>query len=247
MSSTLARACMTATALSLVLGVPTQAQITGLKKRVRGAIEKATGASASAEAEAAQKSPYNEHVLEMTAEVVERFAAALAAEEAEREEIERIAAAVRTPEAYQTCLMGVVTGPDYEALMAASSAASEKYLANPRDAAAAEAHRAAQQALVEHMKQTCGADPDTFRSSELPKLQTRPTAAALAAGGFTDTQYAILKERVAPLCGLAEAAGDGVVRIPGDGKNIFWVYSAEEVDTLTPRCEALSGLIEATL
>jgi hypothetical protein len=204
-------------------------------------VESVTGGGAAAAP--ATGGAYNEHVLEMTAGVVERFATALRAEEAERQEIERIAASVRTPEAYQGCMTAAVATPESQALMAAMAEKGEAYLANTSDAGAAAAHRKAQQDVVDFMARSCGPDPDQFRSTELPKLQARPVSVGQEAGGFTGMQYAILKERVAPLCGLAEAAGADGVRIPGEGENIYWVYSPAEVDALVPRCAELTPLV----
>lgn len=239
MRSTLIRSSLVIAGLLLLAGTSAEAQLTGLKNRAKKIME------GSAEKPVAVA--YNEHVLEVTPAVLERFERALAAEEAERNEVARIAASVRTPEDYQACMMKAVMSPEAQALMAASSAKGEAYIASPRDQAAAAAYRKAQQDLVEYMSRTCGPDPDQFRSSELPKLQARPAEAGREAGGFTVTQYAILKERVAPLCGMAEAAGSDGIKIPGEGKNIFWVYSPVEVEALLPRCAELSQRVGAGL
>ena len=246
MSSTLVTSSITVLALALCAAAPAEGQLSGLKNRAKKAVESVTGDGAAA-TPAQAAAAYNEHVLEMTPDIVERFGKALRAEEAERQEIERIAASVRTPEAYQACVMTAVATPESEALMAAMAAKGEAYLANTADAAAAAAHREAQQDVMDFMVRSCGPDPDQFRSSELPKLQARPAKVGQEAGGFTVTQYAILKERVAPLCGLAEAAGADGVRIPGEGENIYWVYSPAEVETLVPRCAELTRLVADSL
>ena len=68
-------------------------------------------------------------------------------------------------------------------------------------------------------------------------------AAALAAGGFSEREYGMLKERVVPFC----KAGGRSERVPGSGKDKFYVYSAEEVAALAPRCGALLPQVERTL
>lgn len=249
MSSTLVKSCVYMVALALFAAAPAEGQLSGLKNRAKKAVESVAGGGAEDKAAAAPTASgaYNEHVLEITTEVVERFEKALRAEEAERQEIARIAATVRTPEAYQACMMTAMATPESEALMAAMAEKGEAYLANTSDAAAAAAHRKAQQDVMDFMARSCGPDPDQFESSELPKLQARPAKVGQEAGGFTVTQYTILKERVAPLCGMAEAAGPDGVRIPGEGENIYWVYSPAEVETLVPRCAELSRLVAESL
>ena len=61
--------------------------------------------------------------------------------------------------------------------------------------------------------------------------------------GFTLRQYAILKERVTPLC-LSDPAppNPAGLKLKGQG-NAFLVYTAAEVATLRPRCEAFIKLL----
>lgn len=243
MTSGLIRSGVVLSVLLLTLSASAEAQISGLKNRVKRAVQGATDGKTEQQA---ATTVYNEHVLEMTPEILDRLARALAAEEADGSEVARIAASVRTPEAYQTCLMQAVTSSEGQALNAASMAKAEAYLENTADQAAAAAHREAQAAVVQYMADTCGPDPDQFHATELPKLQTRPATTGRETGEFTATQYAILKERVVPLCGLALATPGDEVRIPGEGNNIFWVYSPAEVESLLPRCDALSRLVQAT-
>jgi hypothetical protein len=176
--------------------------------------------------------------------VVDRLARALAAEDAERREIVRLAAAVRTPEAHQQCTMEVVMSPEGQSAMEEMTAKAEARMENPADRAAADAHLKAQEAYMKLVRDRCGPDPDQFENDRR-NLQSRLPKIGEEAGGFTPTQYGVLKERITPLCAIAQTAGDGEVRIPGDGRNIFWVYSAVEVETLVPRCAELSGLIAA--
>jgi hypothetical protein len=107
----------------------------------------------------------------------------------------------------------------------------------PGDAAASAAYQKAAQAMADFLTDKCGPNPDTF-DSELSRMQGLPAEAGLKAGGFNATQYAMLKERIPPLCGIAKAADDGELRIPGEGKDIYWVYSADEVAAVVPRCDA---------
>lgn len=239
MNSTLARSFLAVAGLLAVAALPLEAQFGGLKRRAQQAAERALKPGE------AQAVAYNEHVLEMMPEVVDRLARALAAEVAERQEIARLAAAVRTPEAHEQCVMETMMSEEGQALTNDMTAKMQARVDKPGDKAAMEAHRLAQEAVMKHMRDRCGPDPDQFQS-ELRQLQMRPAKLGAEAGGFTATQYSILKERIAPLCAIAQTAEqDGGVRIPGDGKNIFWVYSEVEVQTIVPRCAELSGLIES--
>ncbi|HEX2165692.1 MAG TPA: hypothetical protein VHG09_00520 [Longimicrobiales bacterium] len=238
-SSLMKRSCLCTLALLLFAALPAQAQIGGIGRRAMGAAEKALKGE-----EKQEKVVYNEHVLEMTPEVVDRLGKALAAEDAKRREILRLAAAVRTPEAHEQCTMEVVMSPEGQSAMEEMNAKAMARVEKPGDRAAMDAHLKAQEAYMKLVRDRCGPDPDEFES-ERRDMQSRLPKMGEEAGGFTPTQYAVLKERITPLCAIAQTAGDGEVRIPGDGRNIFWVYSAVEVETIVPRCAELSGLIAA--
>jgi hypothetical protein len=243
MNTTLTRSCVSTFALLMIAVAPLEAQIGGIGRRVRQAVER----EAAKPDEAAKPGvKYNEYVLEMTPEVVDRFASAMVAEETDRAAVAQIAAGMKTPEAYQSCMMEAMMSDEGQRVLEEMTAKGEAYSKNPSDKAAEQAYRKAQDAMTKFMTDTCGVDPDTFTNRELPELQKRPAQAGMEAGGFTATQYAFLKERVPPLCAIASTSPEGEVRIPGDGKNIFWVYSEVEVQTIVPRCAELTRLLAAT-
>ena len=67
------------------------------------------------------------------------------------------------------------------------------------------------------------------------------------AGGFTAREYAVIKERVVPFCRAQDAAaGDGDVRLPGRGTNVYFVYTPAEAAALRTRCGALMQALAAT-
>ena len=241
MNTPLARTCVSAAALLMLAVAPLEAQIGGIGRRVRQAVESEATPEATK-----QGVKYNEHVLEMKPEVVDRFARALTAEESDRAAVAKIAASVKTPEAYQSCMMEAVMSDEGQRVMDDMTAKGEAYGNNPADKAAEAAYQKAQEALAKFMMDRCGVDPNTFANTGLPELQKRPARAGMEAGGFTDTQYAILKERIPPLCAIASTSPTGEVRIAGDGRNIFWVYSEVEVATVVPRCGELTRLLAAT-
>ncbi len=244
MSSRLTRSLTAGATLLLVFSAPAEAQLSGLKNRVKRAV--GGDASAAGQPGQSQSVRYNENVLEITPEVMERFVRALEAEGADRADVARVAAEVRSPEAFQSCVMEFAMSAEGQALMEEMAAKGEAYMDDTSDQAAAAAYQQVQQSIMDAQAKRCGPDPDQFQSSELPKLQARPAKVGQEAGGFTATQYAILKERVAPLCGRAQAGAEGEIRLPGEGKDIYWVYSPVEVEQLLPRCEALTRLIHGT-
>lgn len=243
MNTTLTRTCVSAAALLMIVVAPLEAQIGGIGRRVRQAVEREV---AKPDQATTQGTKYNEHVLEMTPEVVDRFAKAMVAEEADRAAVAKVASSVKTGEEYQSCMMEAIMSDEGQRVMDDMTAKTEAYSNNPSDKAAEQAYRKAQEAMAKFMADKCGADPSTFANTELPELQKRPARVGMEAGGFTPTQYAFLKERVTPLCAIASTGPDGEVRIPGDGKNIFWVYSEVEVETIVPRCAELTRLLAAT-
>ena len=78
---------------------------------------------------------------------------------------------------------------------------------------------------------TCGESP---LQPEYARVALRTAAEA---GKLTDRQYAILTERVVPLCTAGATPrpdGEGGVRI--GGARIAYIYSQGEVEALQPRC-----------
>jgi hypothetical protein len=245
------RSCATICALALFAPTSAQGQFGGLGKRVRRAVQDATAErpaeTKSAEAaspakEVAGPSPYNEHVLRITPELLGRLATGLRAEAADRAELARLTAAIRTPEDHQKCMLQATASQKGEAVREELRVKGEAFLENTSDAAAAAAYQQAQATVVAFMETECGPEPKKA-ASEIQRLNSRPEKAGGEAAGLTSHQYAILKERVTPLCGVGAATGE--VRIPGEGKNIFWVYSPEEVSALAPRCGELLPLVQA--
>lgn len=236
--------------LLLVPAAPAEAQIGGIAKKARQKVSEAVTGQPQPQAatqEEASTSPYGESVLEMTPAVLDRFERALAAEEAQRQEVERRVAELPTSEAYQQCMVQLMMSPDGQRLNEAMMDKAAAYSADPGNAEASAAYQRAQDEYTAAIHERCGTNPDEFEVSELPALLDAAEAAGWEAGGFTDVQYGILKERVTPLCGVADSVGPGELRLPGMGQNIFWVYSALEVESLLPRCSALGPRVKATL
>lgn len=172
-------------------------------------------------------------VLELTPMVLDRFERSLAAEVAERREVARFL----SPDArarYESCQMASYQDTAMAKLMEQQSAASEK-----GDMAALQR---VSQAMMAHLEKKCGVEPSSVPAW---KVKERAPAAGAKAGGFEPRQYAMIKERIPPFCAApADASAEGV-RIPGQGKNIFWVYRPGEAQALRPRCDALLKALNA--
>jgi hypothetical protein len=69
-------------------------------------------------------------------------------------------------------------------------------------------------------------------------------ARALESAELNQHQYGILKERIIPFCRRYAAEGEGPERIPGQGRNVYYVYAASEIEALQPRCGELLPLLE---
>lgn len=208
----------------------------------------AAGAAAAPTAASAQAYPaFDDTVLEMTPATVDRFAKTLALEESSRKSIAVKGAAplpkaTKTKDEYAACQMELMMSPEFQQLMQGVTAA---VTGNGKDPAAAQKAVEDMQGKVDAaMEKACGADPNkTYSKPDVGSQLRKAQGEAARANGFTDRQYAVIKERVTPLC-LSDpvpADPDGL-KIRGDGR-VFFVYTKSEVDVLRPRCEALMKLI----
>ncbi|HVN76336.1 MAG TPA: hypothetical protein VMT19_08475 [Thermoanaerobaculaceae bacterium] len=203
---------------------------------------------AAAPPAAAQGGPrFTDTVLEMTPATLDRLGNALAMEESSRRSIAASAnapapMATKTKEEYASCQMELMMTPEFQRAMQEATAAMS---APGRDPAAAQTSgRELQDKLQAMVEARCGPDPGkVHRKPDVGSALRQATSDAAKANGFTDRQYAILKERVVPLClSDPKAAGRGGLKVPGQGP-VFFVYSAAEVEALRPRCDAFARLI----
>ena len=84
-----------------------------------------------------------------------------------------------------------------------------------------------------------GESPEDAGDNELPRA------------GISVRAYQILKERIVPFCmayedGLIKLDGNPV-QIPGSGRNIYWVFTAQEAAYIAPRCKELMALLAELL
>lgn len=227
-----------AAALGLLLPDAGQAQLGGLR-RLKEKVEAATSEKPAAE-QPQERSPYNESTLELTAKVAECFERALATENAELEAFRQWAATVKSEEEHQACQLQAMMSPEGQKLTAEYTASLEGKEGQAL-LAAMQVHSQKLEALVD---KACGPRPSALEQRRRD-AQKAAGEKARAECGYTERQYAVLKERLVPICGTPALAGaDGAVRIPGSGTNIFWVYSAAEVEVLKQRCGSLQAAMK---
>jgi hypothetical protein len=253
---TIARAVVTGVVLVLGTAAHVEAQA-GLLRRAQEkavrAVEEAIGgapvdespASAAATpstggsstARAPSSSADRPPVLAIDAEVMARFTRALAAEIEARDEWTRF------EENFSRCQMAMyTTSPGMDEMMRLTEqmgTAMENARTTDDLIRVSQDHQERMDALL---TKHCGTS-----HTEFARRQTRASDTimdtALTAGDFGSVQYAILKERVVPFC----MSGGSSDRIAGPEGKHFYVYSADEVSTLAPRCTSLLPEVERTL
>ncbi len=189
----------------------------------------------TAEVPAARQSTY---LLTMDAGVLDRL------EQAMRAEITFFDEWLALEDRFMTCQGTLYTDPDSmdelqdlsdEFTRAMETAGSD----GDRTMRASEAYRAGIDAVVERR---CGISQTAFAERQATASDDA-LAAALQAGGFTDQQYSVLKERLVPFC----AAGGNSDRIAGPEGKHFYVYQAIEVEALSSRCSTLAPLAQRAI
>jgi hypothetical protein len=216
-----------------------EAQLGGLVKKAKA---KLTGDEkpAAAESSPAQRSPYNEYVLELKPDVADCLEKGLAAENAELEAFKAWASKVKSEDDYQACAAQMMMTPEAQALTAEYQAGMQK-----GDQAAMQAMKTFSEKAQVLLDKQCGPKPNSV-DEKRDEAKKNATAKGAAACGYTERQYIILKERITPFCGspLAGSASEAV-KLPGEGRNIFWVYSATEVEVLKGRCPKLQTALKS--
>ena len=254
--------------VAAAIPAPAHAQLGGLiKKKVKAKVAQTIGRGDSTgtvppgtsapdtAGKAARTAPpgsgprFTEYVLEITPDLLDRLAKGLAAEDAVRQEIERMIGKVLSRDEYKKCEAAVLRGPD-----------GQKVYAQSRDLVTGDTTYAriqqASQQLARRMEQVvepkCGLEPrkaEDIRAQHADSLE----AAAPAASGLTRLQLTIMKERILPLCAATQAlaAAAGEVRVPaaspGSANPIYYVYTPGEVTAVQPRCATLASALRTSV
>lgn len=217
-----------AAVICLSIPSPANAQIGGfIKKKVKSAVkgpdQKQAPPAAQAGEGARVESPYNDYVLELTSENLDRLEKAIAAEKAYKDSVNAAYSRVPTKDQYQQCLIGTLRDPEVQ-----------KISQNANDMAAMQE---AQLKLMAYREKKCGKDPERILEGKREVLRKAPDRGAEAVG-LERGAVAVMKERIGPFC-----ASGGQAKVPAATKGMFYVYSATEMAAIQPRCVKLMKLI----
>lgn len=232
--------------LAAVVPASASAQIGGLiKKKVKDTVgQTVAGPDAAAANPAAPGPVFNEHVLAITPELLDRLEKALVAEAATREENDRRVGKVLDAEEYERCRQRVAMSAKTQEIM-------EEHLRVLGDETSTQQQR--ERALQEMATRLealtepeCGLEPR--KAEQLgAELSLRVATAGEEASRLGNLQLSILKERILPFCvtpELATATAEELL-IPGETSTAFYVYLPTEVEALQPRCSTLVQALQA--
>jgi hypothetical protein len=206
------------------------AQVGGLRRltdKAREAVGTAAGQHVDGTAPASSSGAASGTV-PITAELLTRFETGLRAESADRAEVSKLLAP-EVGERYRQCTETAMTSPEMTDLVMEFAPRLES----------AELHQVMAEyeaAMTAIVTRRCGPKP-----GDPDDLRRRPARIGREVAELEDREYAMLKERTLPFC-ASNAAG---TRVPGDGRNIYFVYSETEVEALRPRCPSLLPLLAA--
>jgi hypothetical protein len=242
-------------ALMAANAAPAHAQLGGLKKKVQQAVGQtagqqapgstgATSPAAAATGSTGGSVKLTGNVLPMDDDVLDRLTKAIAAQDADLKAAGAALAKLPTQQAYDSCQQQLMQGPTGQAAAADYMKAIED--AGDDQAKMQKAMMDMDSALKVVYLNGCGASTKTDLDDKRSALQKRPHGAGAQAGGFTASQYAVLKERVLPFCNagskLQQAQGGAKVHSMG---GVYYVYTDDEIQALHPRCGALTTALAA--
>ncbi len=259
--TTLLRCTALAALLGAALPAPASPQIGGfIKKKMKEKIARTLGtgdtASKSAPAPGTARAPggraaaptaspaagltFNEYMLEITPALLDRLEKGLVAEAADRKSWPKLLFGAD----YDRCKKALEESPEYRKEYDAFIARYGDLPESQQPAAIKE--RLAREDKVRRAR--CGPpfnEADTLRY----RLPPRAEAAGQTAAGLTERQYAILKERIIPLCQATEtsagAGGDVRIAQKDAGSDVFLAYKPTEVEAMRPRCGKLVAAFQA--
>ena len=231
------RALVLGATLLLVSPGAGRAQMGGLKK-LKAKVEQARDKKAATQT----RSVYDDEVLEITPDVAARFDKALSTELADVTKFAEWAKTTKPEDEYATCHGSVMMAPETIQLIADQMDAMDGMSLEQQSKATEVMQHKVDSVVVK----VCGISPDTVRARG-ERAREAGAQKALAAGSFTALQYDMLKERVTPACvpGVLDSASDDGVKKSGDGKDVYWVYSATEVEVLRKNCSTLVPKLSA--
>lgn len=236
------------TALAVVLMVampaPASPQIGGALKKMKAKITRTLGADTTSKASAPGMSAaapstglvFSGDLLEITPGLLDRLEMGLAAEQADRKAAPKLLFGA----AYDQCKDALEKSAPYQKEYQAFIA---RYADLP-ESKQPDALRENMKHQDAQLRAQCGPpfnEADTLQFT----LPRRAEEAGRAATGLTARQYAILKERIMPLCEATETTtgSGGELQVPKkESSHVFFLYKPTEVDAIRPRCSKLTAL-----
>ena len=237
--------------LAATAPVPLSAQLGGLARKAKAALsgEKVATPEPVATPGATPSDPVRVSAADrIDAASLDLFVQALAAERSWLEERARIRKSLRTPDDYRSCAevttQTSVEGKKVMQMYLDAMASPDNDGSTEFMTALANKMKAEQDRIV---LAACGHDPAEYGAAPIPGAAYQPSEHAAAEQvGLPQLRYAMLKERIMPFCSVdASSRGTGEARVRGIGTGIYYVYEADEVALLSPRCDELVRAMRA--
>jgi hypothetical protein len=256
-----------------VLTVSAGAEAQGIGGLIKKKVEDVKkGDQPDARSEQQKSSFHNADVLPITKTMLDGLKVGITTEIRLRREFRQmLVTSYKTPDQYNACVGEVGMSPEGQKILNLMSTLKDPI--TPADIQrVTEKMDTDMKALV---KQKCGGDvnfdwPMGKRATKLEEIEAQAAAAVnpsseepvpdldgssensgAYAAEISVHAYQVLKERIVPFCMAYEKGTikiDGKpVAIPGSGRNIYWLFTAEEAAYLAPRCKELMALLEQLL
>ena len=233
------------------------------------------GVTVSSAAQGQTASFHNSEILPITATLLDGFRTGLDTEIRLRKGFQQLVASYKTPEQYAACqgevamteegqkimlqfanLPDNVTPAEFQRVMEKMDVEMKALIKqrcgadvnvdwpSGKRAAKLEEIEARAAAAVDPSADDPGPEPDGESPGD-------PGASELPDAAISVRAYQLLKERIVPFCeayeqGLIKIDGNPV-SIPGSGRNIYWVFTAQEAAAIAPRCKELMVLLAELL
>ena len=236
--------------LSLASVRQAEAQIGGLiKKKAAEAVgkkdAKKDGGKEVAKDDGPMTSQFEKECGPVTPESVEQFLKGLQAERAAREQFDREAAATKPAAEVRACQDREQISPEARAILhrgVENGAPAGMDVAKQMEKNKAE--------FDKFVLKKCGVSDEKYGKSQRVRAYYEAEKTGAKEAGLSDECYAKYKEFVTAFCKLPpaqqQAAAEQGLKTPGQGKDVYWVFTASEAKAFLPKCRDLMAGIKAT-
>lgn len=225
----------------LIATISVEAQFGGLIKKKIG--EAVGGNTPKPAPESDQGTSGSALGCDVSGDAMDRLLKGMEAEHAAREAALKDFAGTKSPEQYQACQTELLLSPEGQKI-------SEALLSLPENATPVDFQNvmtkvgADMQALTQ---QKCGPSSNDTRDQVTRKFDDARDIGPQTAK-MTEC-YARIEEHALSFCQLPESeqtkAQNGGLKVPGTGKDVYWVFTVDEAKAYKPRCERLVSLMAA--